>query len=111
MGCSNHNEMLYVPTMNIRKGDIIELKIDKMAFGGQGIARVDGLVVFIKKGAVAGDRIIARIFKKKKDYAEANMLELLTPSLDTCVKAKPKCIKTQSEETGNGKEQKPSRRF
>ena len=67
--------------MEIRKGHTIELTIDKMAFGGRGMGRVDGLVVFVK-GAVPGDRINARIYKKKKDYAEAGMAELLTPSPD-----------------------------
>ena len=67
--------------MKIRKGDTIELAVDKMAFGGRGMGRVDGFVVFVK-GAVPGDRINARIYKKKKDYAEAGIAELLTPSPD-----------------------------
>jgi 23S rRNA (uracil1939-C5)-methyltransferase len=65
----------------MRKGDIIQLKIDRVAFGGQGIARVDGLVIFVK-GAVPGDRVNALIFRKKKAYAEAKMQELLDPSPD-----------------------------
>ena len=67
--------------MKIRKGQTIELTIDKMAFGGRGMGRVDGLVVFVK-GAVPGDRVSARIYKKKKDYAEAAIAELLTASPD-----------------------------
>jgi 23S rRNA (uracil1939-C5)-methyltransferase len=67
--------------MKIRKGDTIELAVDKMAFGGRGMGRVDGFVVFVK-GAVPGDIIRARIYKKKKDYAEAGIAELLTPSPD-----------------------------
>ena len=65
----------------MRKGDIIQLKIDRVAFGGQGIARVDGLVVFVK-GAIPGDRVRALIYRKKKAYAEAKMQELLDPSPD-----------------------------
>ena len=65
----------------LRKGETIELAIDKMANGGQGIGRLDGFVVFVR-GAVPGDRIRARIYKKKKDYAEANIAELVEPSLD-----------------------------
>ena len=67
--------------MNVHKGDILELSIDKMAYGGQGVARVDGFVIFIK-GGVPGDRLTAQIFKKKRDYAEARMLELIDPSAD-----------------------------
>jgi len=67
--------------MTVRKGDIQELHIDRVAFGGQGIARVDGLVIFVK-GAIPGDRVNALIFRKKKAYAEAKMQELLDPSPD-----------------------------
>jgi len=51
--------------MNLRKGNVVELGIDKMAYGGQGIGRVNGFVVFVK-GAVPGDRIIARSYRKKR---------------------------------------------
>lgn len=67
--------------MRIRKSDIVELWVDRMAFGGRGVARMDGLVVFVE-GAVPGDRIMARIVRKKKDYAEANLQEVLDPSPD-----------------------------
>ena len=67
--------------MTIRKGDIVELLIDRMAFGGQGIARLDGLVIFVK-GAIPGDRVRALIFRKKKAYAEARIEEILVPSSD-----------------------------
>jgi len=65
--------------MTWRKGDIIELAIEKMAYGGRGLGHLDGLVVFVQ-GGVPGDRISARIFKKKRDYAEAGMVELLSAS-------------------------------
>jgi len=67
--------------MSLRKGDIVELRIDKMAYGGKGIARLDGLVLFVR-GAIPGDRVMARVVKKRKDYAEANITELLEPSPD-----------------------------
>ena len=62
-----------------RKGETIELLMDGMANGGRGIGRVDGCVVFVR-GAITGDRISCRIVKKKKTYAEALLVELLTPS-------------------------------
>ena len=65
----------------MRKGDIVELRIDRVAFGGQGIARLDGLVIFVK-GAIPGDRVRALILRKKKAYAEAKIQELLVPSSD-----------------------------
>jgi len=74
------------PTFNqimtaIRKGEIIEIAIENMAYGGRGIGRLDGFVVFVR-GGVPGDRIRARIYKKKKDYAEAGLIEILSPSPD-----------------------------
>jgi 23S rRNA (uracil1939-C5)-methyltransferase len=67
--------------MKIHKGETVELRIDRMAFGGQGVARVNGYVVFVR-GGVPGDRLTARIYRKKKDYAEAKVVELIDPSPD-----------------------------
>jgi 23S rRNA (uracil1939-C5)-methyltransferase len=65
----------------MRKGEIVEIAIENMAYGGRGIGRLDGFVVFVK-GGVPGDRIKAKIYKKKKDYAEAGLVELISPSPD-----------------------------
>ena len=43
------------------------------------MARRDGYVVFVT-GAVPGDRVRARVTKRKRAYAEARTLELLEPS-------------------------------
>ena len=69
--------------MKVRKGETVELEIGGMAFGGQGIARVNGYVVFVR-GGVPGDRLTARIYRKKKDYAEAKVVELIDPSPIAC---------------------------
>ncbi len=65
--------------MTVKKGQEIELAVSQVAFGGKGLCRVDGMAVFVDK-AVPGDRVLARIVKKKKQYAEARVLELLEPS-------------------------------
>jgi len=65
--------------MNIKKGQVLQLKIEKMAFGGPGIGFVDGFVVFVPASA-PGDKLRVKVFKKKKDYAEARILEILEPS-------------------------------
>jgi 23S rRNA (uracil1939-C5)-methyltransferase len=67
--------------MGVKKGQIIELTVEKLAFGGRGLARVDGMAVFIDQ-AVPGDRVQIRIVKKKKSYAEARVMALLAPSTD-----------------------------
>ncbi len=66
-------------TMKIKKGSMLDVDITGIAFGGQGLARVDGMAVFVDQ-AVPGDRVTIRIFKKKKNYAQARIVELHTAS-------------------------------
>jgi 23S rRNA (uracil1939-C5)-methyltransferase len=63
----------------MKKGSELKLIIEKMAIGGRALARHEGLVVFVDK-AVAGDIVCARIFKKKKQFAEARTIEIIQPS-------------------------------
>ena len=65
--------------MNIKKGSQIEVAITDIAFGGRGLVRVDGLAVFVDQ-AVPGDRVVVRIIKKKKNYAEARVVDLIESS-------------------------------
>jgi 23S rRNA (uracil1939-C5)-methyltransferase len=64
-----------------RTGDQLELTIDRLAYGGAGVARLDGYVVFVR-GAVPGDRVRAQVTKSKRSFAEADAVELLEPSPD-----------------------------
>jgi 23S rRNA (uracil1939-C5)-methyltransferase len=63
------------------RGDELELTIDSLAHGGNGVARLDGYVVFVA-GAVPGDRVRAVVGKAKRAYAEARAVEILEPSPD-----------------------------
>lgn len=65
--------------MTVKKKQIIECDVIDVAFGGKGLAKIDGFAVFIDQ-TVTGDRVAARIIRKKRNYAEAVMQELLTPS-------------------------------
>lgn len=65
--------------MKIKKGQLLDFHISGIAFGGKGIAKVNGLTVFVEK-AVPQDRVIARIVKRKKQYAEARFDTLVEPS-------------------------------
>ncbi len=65
--------------MRIKKGQEIELEITDLAFGGRGIAKVDGFTVFVDQ-AVPQDRVLARVFKRKKNYAEARAVSLVSAS-------------------------------
>src|SRR5512142_1324779 len=64
-----------------RSGDELELTIDALAFGGAGVARLDGYVVFVQN-AIPGDRVRALVAKSKRAYAEARAVEILTPGPD-----------------------------
>jgi 23S rRNA (uracil1939-C5)-methyltransferase len=64
-----------------RRGEELELEIDSLAFGGRGVARADGFVVFVA-GALPGDRVRAEVTKGKKRFAEARTVELLRTSPD-----------------------------
>ncbi len=35
----------------IRKNDIVKVEIDSIAFGGKGVARIDGFVIFVRGGS------------------------------------------------------------
>jgi 23S rRNA (uracil1939-C5)-methyltransferase len=57
------------------------LTVEAAAYEGKGIAKSDGLAVFIP-GTAPGDRVSARIIRKKSSFAEAVLLEVLEPGPD-----------------------------
>jgi 23S rRNA (uracil1939-C5)-methyltransferase len=63
------------------RGEELELSVDSLAFGGAGVARLDGYVVFVS-GAIPGDRVRAVVGKAKRGYAEATTVEILEPSAE-----------------------------
>lgn len=80
----------------MKKGDLIELQIDKYAFEGKGIAKIDKeiirpqakeenehqkskYVVFVN-GSYPGDKVEAQLRKIKKSYAEAKAVNIISPS-------------------------------
>jgi len=63
----------------VEKGQEITLDIDDLAFGGQGVSRFNDIVVFVDR-AIPGQRIRARVYKRKHSYAEARLLEVMQQS-------------------------------
>ncbi len=63
------------------RGSELELTVDSLAYGGAGVARSDSYVVFVD-GAVPGDRVRAEVYKAKRSYANARVLELIEPGAD-----------------------------
>ncbi len=61
------------------KNDIINVYIESNGFEGEGIARVDGLPVFIRGGA-EGDRADVRILKVNKNFAFGKIEKITEPS-------------------------------
>ncbi|HTB51082.1 MAG TPA: 23S rRNA (uracil(1939)-C(5))-methyltransferase RlmD [Solirubrobacteraceae bacterium] len=63
------------------RGEEIELRIDSLAHGGEGVGRLGegGYVVFVS-GALPGDRVKAVVVKRKRSYAHARMVEVLEES-------------------------------
>jgi 23S rRNA (uracil1939-C5)-methyltransferase len=64
-----------------RRGELLTLDVDSLAYGGRGIARRNGYVVFVA-GGLPGDRVRAEVTKAKRGYAEASALELIHESPD-----------------------------
>ncbi|UCE51997.1 MAG: 23S rRNA (uracil(1939)-C(5))-methyltransferase RlmD [Desulfobacterales bacterium] len=67
--------------MAIKKGQQFDVEITEIAFGGKGLTRIDGQAVFVDQ-AIPGDQVNIQIIKKRKNYAEARIIELLIPSAD-----------------------------
>jgi 23S rRNA (uracil1939-C5)-methyltransferase len=62
----------------VAKDQELELTIDSLAYGGNGVARLNGFVVFVRRG-LPGDRVRARVTKVKRNHAEALATEVLEP--------------------------------
>lgn len=73
---------------NVKKDDIVELLIEDIGAEGNGVGRINGeYVVFVPK-TVPGDKVRAKIKKKKKKFAESTLKELLESSVFRVV---PRC--------------------
>jgi len=63
----------------LRKGQSLELDITDLAYGGKALAKVQGLVVFVEN-ALPGDRVLATIYRRRRQYAEARAQRILVSS-------------------------------
>jgi 23S rRNA (uracil1939-C5)-methyltransferase len=63
----------------VKVNEEVELQVDSLAYGGNGVARLNGFVVFVRRG-LPGDRVRARVTKVKRGFAEALATEVLVPS-------------------------------
>ena len=65
--------------MKLSKGQIIDLDIRSLAYGGMGVSYHNDVVIFVK-GGIPGEKLKAKIYKKKKNYLEAYPIEIIKKS-------------------------------
>lgn len=65
--------------MGVRRGSEIEVTVRDLAYGGMGVADLDGLVVMVR-GGLPGDRVRAKVRRKRARYLEAQVTEIIEPS-------------------------------
>jgi 23S rRNA (uracil1939-C5)-methyltransferase len=76
-----------VTAINLQIGQRIELDITTVAFGGDGIGRIDNFVVFVPF-VVEGERVEVEIVEVKRRYATADLIRVITPSP---LRVEPQC--------------------
>jgi 23S rRNA (uracil1939-C5)-methyltransferase len=70
-----------------RRGDTLDLAIEDLAFGGEGVGRVDGYVVFVR-GGLPGDRLRVRLVEARGRFGRAAIEAILVASPD---RVEPPC--------------------
>ena len=77
----------------VRPDDELDLRIESLAYGGNGVARLNGFVVFVRRG-LPGDVVRARVTRVKRNHAEALALEVVeagAPRVDAPCEHYPTC--------------------
>ena len=65
--------------VSIKKGEDVELDIKSIAFGGMGVSSFNEIVTFVKN-AIPGQKVVARITKKRSSYLEARSIKTIKES-------------------------------
>ncbi len=58
--------------------DVLEVEVDQLVAGGEGLARFEGIPIFVPRSA-PGDRLRVRLVERRPDYGRAEIVEILTP--------------------------------
>jgi 23S rRNA (uracil-5-)-methyltransferase RumA len=69
----------------VKRGQILNLKIEDYAFGGKGIARIrseEGEFVVFVPNTIPGQTVIAKVKKSSKNYAECSLIDVIESSED-----------------------------
>src|SRR3954469_9777703 len=62
----------------VQRDQELELQIESLAYGGNGVARLNGFVVFVRRG-LPGDTVRARVTKVQRRHAEALAIDVVAP--------------------------------
>ena len=77
---SNGTRIYSVATMaRPKRGEILSLTIDDLAYGGEGVGRADGYVVFVP-GGLPGDRLQVRLVQARSRFGRGAIEAVLEPS-------------------------------
>jgi 23S rRNA (uracil1939-C5)-methyltransferase len=63
------------------RGETVSITIDDLAFGGEGVGRVNGYVVFVP-GGLPGDRVRVRLTESRSRFGRATIEQIESPSPD-----------------------------
>ena len=77
----------------VRTDEEFDLRIESLAYGGNGVARLNGFVVFVRHG-LPGDVVRARVTKVKRNHAEALAVEVVergAPRVEAPCEHYPEC--------------------
>lgn len=86
-GLPNEIQLCEAPRAQVAAGERYSIEITDIAFGGEGVGRIDDLVVFTPFTA-KGDVAEIEIVEVKKQFARARLVELKESSL---LRADPQC--------------------
>lgn len=62
--------------MGLRSGQEIDVEIERVGVEGRGVARLDGLVIFVERG-LPGELVRVRVSKVKRNFAQARVVDVL----------------------------------
>lgn len=71
----------------VKPGQDYTVAIEKLTYGGAGLARIDGQTVFVP-GAIPGQKVEIRITKNKGKYLESKVMKVVKKALD---EIQPRC--------------------
>lgn len=68
--------------MKLEKGQIVEIKIEKIVYGGEGLGYYNGEFAMFVPMSVPGDTLKVEVISLKKSYGRALIKEIITPGAE-----------------------------